>query len=50
MKRESEGVLVLDAGGAPVFACGLGRDELVARSLGRLWHNRDRVPSSASSR
>ncbi|WP_406624012.1 sigma-54 interaction domain-containing protein [Acidovorax sp. SDU_ACID1] len=44
MKRESEGVLVLDAGGAPVFACGLGRDELVARSLGRLWHNRDRVP------
>ena len=44
MKRESEGVLVLDAGGAPVFACGLGRDELVARSLGRLWQNRDRVP------
>ncbi|MFJ1254887.1 sigma-54 interaction domain-containing protein [Cupriavidus sp. CuC1] len=44
MKRESEGVLVLDAEGNTTFASGLGRDSLVARSLGRLWQNRDRVP------
>ncbi|UDM51974.1 sigma-54-dependent Fis family transcriptional regulator [Cupriavidus sp. MP-37] len=44
MKRESEGVLVLDAEGATTFASGLGRDSLVARSLGGVWKNRDRVP------
>ncbi|SPR96546.1 sigma-54 interaction domain-containing protein [Cupriavidus taiwanensis] len=44
MKRESEGVLVLDAEGNTTFASGLGRDSLVARSLGGLWKNRDRVP------
>ncbi len=44
MKRESEGVLVLDAEGNTEFASGLGRDSLVAKSLGRMWLNRDRVP------
>lgn len=44
MKRESEGVLVLDAEGNTTFASGLGRDSLVAKSLGRVWQNRDRVP------
>ncbi|MBP0624355.1 sigma-54 interaction domain-containing protein [Cupriavidus consociatus] len=44
MKRESEGVLVLDAEGNTTFASGLGRDSLVARSLGGVWKNRDRVP------
>ncbi|MEM5274431.1 sigma 54-interacting transcriptional regulator [Cupriavidus taiwanensis] len=44
MKRESEGVLVLDAEGNTTFASGLGRDSLVARSLGGVWKNRHRVP------
>jgi len=44
MKRESEGILVLDAGGKTTFASGLGTDSLVEKSLARLWLNRDRVP------
>ncbi|MGU7774317.1 sigma-54 interaction domain-containing protein [Burkholderia sp. MR1-5-21] len=44
MKRESEGILVMDDEGNVTFASGLGRDALVSASLGRLWRNRDRAP------
>nr|WP_315598467.1 sigma 54-interacting transcriptional regulator [uncultured Cupriavidus sp.] len=44
MKRESEGILVLDADGNTTFSSGLGTDSMVAKSLGRLWQNRGRVP------
>lgn len=44
MKRESEGILVLDDDRNTTFASGLGRDALVSTSLGRLWRNRDRTP------
>ncbi|KER67916.1 Fis family transcriptional regulator [Burkholderia cepacia] len=44
MKRESEGILVLDDDGNTTFASGLGRDALVSTALGRQWRNRDRAP------
>lgn len=44
MKRESEGILVLDNEGKTTFASGLGRDTLVSGSLSRMWQNRARVP------
>jgi len=44
MKREPEGILVLDEHGAATFASGLGRDSLICQSLCRLWQNRGRVP------
>ncbi|MEX3959779.1 sigma-54 interaction domain-containing protein [Trinickia sp. EG282A] len=44
MKRESEGILVLDDEGKVTFASGLGRDALVSKLLGRVWQNRDRIP------
>ncbi|RDK06518.1 sigma-54 interaction domain-containing protein [Cupriavidus lacunae] len=44
MKREPEGILVLDEHGATTFSSGLGRDSLIAQSLCQLWQNRGRVP------
>lgn len=44
MKRESEGILVLDEDGKEIFAGGLGHDTLIASSLRKLWENRYRVP------
>ncbi|MFL9895160.1 MULTISPECIES: sigma-54 interaction domain-containing protein [Paraburkholderia] len=42
MKRESEGVLVLDVDQKEIFANGLGRDKLIAASLSQIWRNRHR--------
>ncbi|MFT4066537.1 sigma-54 interaction domain-containing protein [Paraburkholderia sp.] len=44
MKRESEGILVLDENGMEVFASGLGHDTLIGSSLQQLWKNRHRAP------
>jgi len=44
MKRETEGVLVLDLDGNATFASGMGSDSSVVASLKSLWRNRDRVP------
>ncbi|GAB7544475.1 sigma-54 interaction domain-containing protein [Cupriavidus sp. 8B] len=44
MKKETEGILVLDDAGETKFASGLGRDVSVARSLSGIWRNRGKVP------
>ncbi|AGW90188.1 sigma-54-dependent Fis family transcriptional regulator [Cupriavidus sp. DF5525] len=44
MKREPEGILVLDEHGSPTFSSGLGQDARISQSLCRLWQNRTRVP------
>jgi transcriptional regulator with PAS, ATPase and Fis domain len=44
MKREPEGILVMDSDGNPTFASGLARDGLISDHLSRLWRNRDRIP------
>jgi PAS domain S-box-containing protein len=44
MKRQSEGILVLDEEGNAVFASGLGRDASVAGLLQQSWKNRHRIP------
>lgn len=44
MKREPEGILVLDEHGATTLSSGLGRDALISQSLCRLWQNRGRMP------
>jgi PAS domain S-box-containing protein len=44
MKKETEGILVLDDAGETKFASGLGRDLSVARSLSGIWRNRGKVP------
>lgn len=44
MKRESEGILVLNEDGKDVFASGLGHDTLIAGRLRQLWKNRYRAP------
>ncbi|BDB30252.1 MULTISPECIES: sigma-54 interaction domain-containing protein [Cupriavidus] len=44
MKREAEGILVLDADGTMKFASGLGHDALIAGHLVRLWQDRMRTP------
>jgi transcriptional regulator with PAS, ATPase and Fis domain len=43
MKRDSEGVLVLDVDNNEVFANGLGQDKLIADSLSQIWRDRHRV-------
>jgi len=43
MRREAEGILVLNDDGAVTFASGLGQDELICSSLSKIWLTRTRI-------